>query len=86
MYQINKPIRIAQRGEDMYLVSLPSIGIRIEANRNVVDFLEYLIDKEKFESIDIIVKEYTAKYNVTNIEDYMEMLSNMVDIQLLVNN
>ncbi len=86
MYQINKPIRIAQKGDDIFLVSLPSMGIRIEANKNVIDFLEYLIDREKFESLDIIAKEYTAKYNITNIEDYMDMLLSMADIKLLVSN
>ncbi len=83
MYQINRPIRIAQKEEDLFLVSLPSIGVRIEVNKNVVEFLEFLVEREPFNDINIIANEFTKRYNITNVQDYVEMIGNMIQIQML---
>lgn len=86
MYQINRPIRIARKEDNLFLVSLPAIGVRIEVNKNVVDFLQFVIEKEQFNDIEIIANEFTERYNIINVQDYVEILENMVHIQMLTNN
>lgn len=68
----------------MFLVSLPAIGVRIEVNENVVDFLQFIIEKEQIDDIEIIAKEFTERYNITNVKDYIEILENMIHIQMLI--
>lgn len=84
MYQINRPIRIARKENNLFLVSLPAIGVRIEVNENVVDFLQFIIEKEQIDDIEIIAKEFTERYNITNVKDYIEILENMIHIQMLI--
>jgi len=82
MYKINNPVRITQKEDDVFLLSLPKVNIRIEVNRNVIDFIEYMQLKEKIE--DDVVEEYIVKNQIENKSDYCLLFNQMIDTKVVV--
>ena len=81
-YVINKPVQIATNEEDKYILSLPKEQVKIEINRNVLEFIEYLSEKSPFDVC--IIDDFLSKNDATNKEDYIDLFQLFVDERLIV--
>lgn len=82
MNVFNKPIRIAKRNEDLIILSVPQIDLKMEVNNNVWEFVSFLMKEEKFDLSKVEV--YTEKNNITNQEDYIQFYKELVNLGVIL--
>lgn len=54
MYRICKPMRVAPKEENMFMVSFPALDVKIEINQNVLDLLSFLVKQESFDDCTLV--------------------------------
>lgn len=82
MYQLNNPVRIVNRDENLVLVSIPKVELSIEVNENVADFFRFLGKEGRF--CEEHVERYVSERNITNVEDYKELFQKMIELEVIV--
>lgn len=82
MYKLNKPIHIACIKENEYILSVPRLGIRVEINENVFQFIRYLQQKKIVDSKD--VENYIKQERIENAQDYIGLFQQMLQINILI--
>ena len=82
MYKIVKPIRIAQKSEDVNIIAVPQRNLRFEANQNVTDLFIYLGDCGDFD--DGIIERFTEKYDIINKEDYKSIFEDLKSMEVII--
>ncbi len=81
MYRICKPMRVAPKEENMFMVSFPALDVKIEINQNVLDLLSFLVKQESFD--DSIVNIYLKDYNISNKSEYDILVEQMKEIGII---
>ena len=81
MYRTCKPMRVAPKEENMFMVSFPALDVKIEINQNVLDLLSFLVKQESFD--DSIVKIYLKDYNISNKSEYDILVEQMKEIGII---
>lgn len=81
-YQINKPIRIAKLYNDEFLLAIPKIQIKVQVNQNVLDFIQYLADKDQFD--EKIIDKYVDENGIINKEEYQELFNMLIEEKLVI--
>ncbi|MDE7030264.1 MAG: hypothetical protein K2P63_09855 [Lachnospiraceae bacterium] len=82
MLRINKPLRIAETDNNMFLLSVPKTGKRFEINTNVADFIKFIQTEENFDFSTI--EKFTALKHIGNTEDYKLLVRQMIEMNVLV--
>ncbi len=81
MYRICKPMRVAPKEENMFMVSFPALDIKVEINQNVLDLLFFLIRQKAFD--DSVVNIYLKDNNISNQREYDILVEQMKEIGII---
>lgn len=75
MYRLEKPLRVVEKKEGLYLIAVPKKNLKFETNQNVADMFEFLCEKNKFG--DDVLDEFFSEYNIANSDDYLAIYSDL---------
>ena len=81
MYRICKPMRVAPKEKNMFMVSFPALDIKVEINQNVLDLLSFLIRQKAFD--DSVVNIYLKDNNISNQREYDILIEQMKEIGII---
>ncbi len=82
MYRVNRPLRMVEIDSNMYLLSVPRIGLRFEINDHVAELLRFMQTKENFDLSAI--EEYMELRHICNTDDYKLLVRQMTDMKVLI--
>ncbi|MDE6363625.1 MAG: hypothetical protein K2L86_05085 [Lachnospiraceae bacterium] len=82
MYRVNRPLRMVEINNNMYLLSVPRIGLRFEINDYVAELLGFMQTKGNFDFSAI--EEYMERRHICNTDDYKVLVRQMTDMKVLV--
>ena len=82
MYRVNRPLRMVEIDSNMYLLSVPRIGLRFEINDHVAELLRFMQTKENFALSAI--EEYMELRHICNTDDYKLLVRQMTDMKVLI--
>lgn len=82
MYKVNRPLRIVETDNNLFLLSIPRTGMRFEINDYVADFLQLLQMRESFDLS--VIEEFAGLRHICNTEDYRALAGQMIEMKVLI--